>query len=707
MTKKGSRPPRLTGKQLAAQIKATSPVGISDGATSPLPPVEKISVTIHIGSHSCTVAYYNANDQKASIVSNPDGFYATPTTITPIETDHGIIDTVGRVWNSSNNQKTMFFGSTTNDRKQELMVESMIKYMIHIAEDYTGKSVDNILLITPINYTSDQNQVLERIISVNLRLNVLQMISEPLAACLAYEFDKPIKMEANSDQPEGKREIILVLDYGFQTSRASLVIRHSNTGLFTILHSETSDTVGGDQIDQCILEYVISEISKKYFNNRLSAEQKQIFSDPNSRVVRKLKQCIETAKNTLSTPSVNKTSISIESLLDGIDVSIDVLRARFDMAAEKVVNQAPVVIQKCLENAKKLKIPLSSSPTSDIDKVILVGGTSKVIKLKQVVLKQLGIAEDDKERCLDNVEYAPTVGGAIQSYLLHQESQQEKVTKKAKKPTKASNKKGGQAVPQQRKFDHPQVPCIPLSISLNTHGDGIVNIFPRFTSVPAEKEVIVSNAFDDQRFMLVRIVQGERLLASKNKEIGLYVLELKTQNEQKERGEIECKLLFSVDEEGELSVEVDEPDEDPEKPTEVTFVLHNVKENSQSVLESGDQMEEDTEENETGLVVFDQKKLVITEKEVEEMVRHAIAEHDADMVDFVNRDARSKLENYCYKCRKTLREQLASEPEKVQLVNEYLLQTLAWIQDNADLTKTQYLAKLHEFHAWYVLQTKK
>lgn len=99
--------------------------------------------------------------------------------------------------------------------------------------------------------------------------------------------------------------------------------------------------------------------------------------------------------------------------------------------------------------------------------------------------------------------------------------------------------------------------------------------------------------------------------------------------------------------------------------------------------------------------VFDPKKLEIIEKEVNEMLKQAIEAHDADMEAFVNKDARTKLENYCYKCRRTLREQFSTDTAKIQLVNDYTSQTLAWINDNPELTKTQYLSKLHEFHAWF------
>lgn len=324
---------------------APSNNSVTTSLSSSLTPVEKISIAISIGSHSCTVAYYNVNDQKAVIISNPDGLYATPTTITPVETDHGTVETFGRAWNSTPNQKTMFFGgNTTSDmRRNEPLMENMIRHMIHIAEDFTGKVVDSILLITPVNYTLEQNEMLERIVLHNLRLNLLQTCSSPMLACLAYEFDKPVTNTPttggeNNNTPtttpttpttasEGnKRELIMVLDYGFQSSQASLVVRHVDTGLLTLLHSETSNAIGGYQIDQCVIEYVISEMTKKYFNNRLSNEQKQILSNPESRVVKKLLESIESAKLTLSNPNVNRGNISVESLLDGIDVNIDLMR---------------------------------------------------------------------------------------------------------------------------------------------------------------------------------------------------------------------------------------------------------------------------------------------------------------------------------------------------------------------------------------------
>ena len=87
------------------------------------------------------------------------------------------------------------------------------------------------------------------------------------------------------------------------------------------------------------------------------------------------------------------------------------------------------------------------------------------------------------------------------------------------------------------------------------------------------------------------------------------------------------------------------------------------------------------------------------------MLKQALEAHEADMETFVNKDARAKLENYCYRCRRTLREQFSADAAKIEAIDDYTSKTLTWINDNSNLTKAQYLAKLHEFHAWFQ-QTK-
>jgi molecular chaperone DnaK (HSP70) len=679
---------------------------------------ETISVAINIGSHSCTVSYYNPSDQKSVIISNPDGLYATPTTITPVETDHGLIETVGRAWYTSPDQKTMFFESL--EKKNVPLMEKMLKFMIHIAEDFTGKVVDNILLVTPVYFTSEQNTVLENIITKNLNLTLSQIIPEPVAACLAYELDRTkisahqrdstINTEEDSDI--NSRELILVLDFGFKTSKASLIIRQVKTGLLTTLYSEMTDIISGYNIDQYILEYILSEIKRKYFNNRFNQEQERIISDPNSRLIRVLKQCIEDAKITLSRPNVNKTNLSAESLLDGVDVNIELLRARFEMSAERILNQIPFFIDKCLDNAKRQKlIPPTLSANTAIDRLVLIGGTSKILRLKQIVLKHLRVVEEDKERCLSNIEYAATVGGAFQLHLIQEDNRQEEdvILKKGKNSSKENKKKQLKIQKEKKSFDDLKVPCIPLSISLNTHGDGLSCLFPRFSTVPCEEEVVVSNAFDKQQYMLLRIVEGERPLASQNREIGLYILEM-VDKAEKDRGELECKLLFSINEDGELSVEIDEPDDDTEnKQLNPKFVLHNVRaERNDGIQEEQECDSEDIEDNfEDEDVLFDKKKLEITKKRVNEVLKQASDSYDSDMEILENREARMKLESYCYKCRKTLREQFANDRDKMQHINNYVNETVRWVNENPNSSKRQYLIKLHEFHEWYTQQINK
>ena len=240
---------------------------------------------------------------------------------------------------------------------------------------------------------------------------------------------------------------------------------------------------------------------------------------------------------------------------------------------------------------------------------------------------------------------------------------------------------------------------------MNTHGDGLLSLFPRFTKVPCQNEVVVSNAFDQQEYMLVRVVQGERLLASQNKEIGLYVLELQDKDNSRARGELECKLMFSVDEQGVLSVEVDEPDEESDSNKQVKFLLHNVKmeERNESVEESQEQeIQEDDED-----LIWSKKRVESVTKTVNEHISEAIAQHDSDLVAVENRDARIKLEGYCYRCRRVLREQYAGDDNKLETIDNYVNDVLQWVNDNSNLTKKEYLVKLHEFHSFFTSNQKK
>ena len=352
-----------------------------------------------LGSHSCTVAYYNPVDQKAFIIPNPDGFYATPSTITPEDSDSGHSDTVGRAWYASRDQITGFFESV--ELNTIPLKESMLRFLVHIAEDYTGKSVRDVVLVTAIDHTDQQKALIEKILKQNMGLNVLQTVSEPLCACVAYGLDKAsVKSEEDSaqqplddDEAFDKQEIILVADFGFKTSTATLISRQTHSGLLTLLHSETSDQIGGAQIDQTVLELMIAEINRKHFNNRMAKEYREIFSDQASNPVRKLKQTMDELKTTLS--NRDKANISIESLIDGIDVHLEISRAKFEQGAEKVLNQSTGLIDSCVSNAKRNKLLPPDFTIAGIGRVILTGGISRVIRLKQIILKHLAITDEN------------------------------------------------------------------------------------------------------------------------------------------------------------------------------------------------------------------------------------------------------------------------------------------------------------------------
>jgi heat shock protein 1/8 len=379
-------------------------------------------------------------------------------------------------------------GETKTFTTEEISAMVLTK-MKEIAEAYLGEKVTDAVVTVPAYFNDAQRQSTKDA-GVIAGLNVLRIINEPTAAAIAYGLDK-VNKEKN----------VLIFDCGGGTHDVSLLTL--DEGVYEVKSVGGSSHLGGEDFDNRMLEYCMQEFKKKT----------KIDITGNHRAVRRLKTACERAKRTLST--AHTSTIEVDALADGQDCNITISRARFEELCADIFRKTMDPVEQVLRDAKKAK--------SDVDEVVLVGGSTRVPKIQQL----LSDFFNGKELCKSiNPDEAVAYGAAVQAAIL------------------AGH--GDDKTDQLLLID-----VCPLSLGVETSGGVMTPMILRNTTIPCKKTQTFSTYADNQPACTIQVFEGERKFTRDCNQLGKFDL---TGIPPMRRGQPQIEITYDLDANGILNV---------------------------------------------------------------------------------------------------------------------------------------------------------
>ena len=366
----------------------------------------------------------------------------------------------------------------------------VLQKMKKTAEDYLGQEVTDAVITVPAYFSDSQRQATKEAGQI-AGLNVRRIVNEPTAAALAYGVDK-----ANKDMK------IAVFDLGGGTFDISIL--EFGGGVFEVLSTNGDTHLGGDDFDQVIIDWLVQE-----FKNDEGAD---LTADPMA--MQRLKEAAEKAKIELSSSTSTEINLPYIMPVGGVPKHLvkTLTRAKFEQLAHSLIQACLVPCQNAMRDAKL--------NTSDIDEVILVGGSSRIPAVQTLVKNYFG-KEPSKGVNPDEVV---AVGASIQGAIL--------------------NKEGGVG-------DIVLLDVTPLTLGIETMGGVMTKLIEANTTIPCKKSEVFSTAADNQTEVTIHVLQGERPMAAQNKSIGQFNL---TGIAPARRGVPQIEVTFDIDANGILKV---------------------------------------------------------------------------------------------------------------------------------------------------------
>ena len=575
-------------------------------------------IGIDLGTTNSCVSVLEAGEPK--VIPNPEGNRTTPSVVAFKNGERIVGDAAKRQAITNPNTISSIKRLMGTDKKVEAEgkkytpeeISAMIlSYMKDYAESYLGEKVDKAVITVPAYFNDAQRQATKNAGKI-AGLSVERIINEPTAAALAYGLDK-----------QEKSQTILVYDLGGGTFDVSIL--ELGDGVFEVKSTAGNNHLGGDDFDQKIMDYLIETFKKE---NGVDLSKDKM-------AMQRLKELSEKAKKDLS--SMTTTQISapfISQSSDGpLHLEVSLTRAKFEDLIQDLVMSTLDPVRDALKNA--------DIKAKDLDKVIFVGGSTRVPLVYETVKKELG-KEPSREVNPDEVV---SMGAAIQGGVL----------------TGDVN-------------DIVLLDVTPLSLGIETLGGVMTTLIPKNTTIPTSKSEVFSTAADNQPAVDVHVLQGERSMAADNKTLGKFQL---TDIPPAPRGVPQIQVTFDIDANGIVNVTAKDLGTNKEQKITITSntnlsdeeIDRMVKEAEANKEEDKKRKEEADLRNDAEQLIFQTEKALkdlgdkVDKKEKEEAedlvkdLKEALEKNDMDKV----KDKKEKLQEKAMALASKVYEQAAKE----------------------------------------------